>query len=63
MTRKPPKPVLLAIVVVQVVSAAFAWRDLSRRSDDQVRGSKKAWRAFIALNPGNSLVYWAVGRR
>jgi hypothetical protein len=62
-TRKPPKPVLLAIVVVQVVSAALAWRDLARRSDDQVRGKKNVWRAVIAINPGNSLVYWAVGRR
>ena len=63
MTRKPPKPVLLAIVVVQVVSAALAWRDLARRSDDQVHGRKNVWRAFFALNPGNSLVYWAIGRR
>jgi hypothetical protein len=62
-TRKPPKAVLLAIVIVQVVSAALAWRDLARRSDDQVRGKKNVWRAVIAINPGNSLVYWAVGRR
>jgi len=62
--RKPPKPALLAIVVlVEVVSAAVAWRDLARRSDDQVRGKKNIWRAFITVHPGNSLVYWAVGRR
>jgi hypothetical protein len=61
--RKPPKPVVLAIVAAQTVSAVLAWRDLAARSDDDVRGRKNLWRIFIALNPGNSLVYWAVGRR
>jgi hypothetical protein len=55
---------MLAIVVlVEVVSATLAWRDLARRSHDQVRGKKNIWRAFITVHPGNSLVYWAVGRR
>jgi hypothetical protein len=62
-TRKPPKPALLAIVILEVVSAAMAWRDLARRSDDQIRGKKNVWRAFVTIHPGNSLVYWAVGRR
>jgi hypothetical protein len=62
-TRKSPKPVLVAIVVAEVVSAGLAWRDLARRSDNQVRGKKNLWRAVIAINPGNSLVYWVVGRR
>jgi hypothetical protein len=62
-TRKPPKPVLVAIVVAEVVSAGLAWRDLAIRSDNQVRGKKNLWRAVIAINPGNSLVYWFVGRR
>jgi hypothetical protein len=61
--RKPPKPVLLAIVGVQVVSALVAWRDLSGRPDSDVRGSKKFWRVFVLMNPGNSLAYWIVGRR
>jgi hypothetical protein len=63
MTLKPPRSVLLVIVAVEVVAAAFAWRDLNRRSDGQVRGNKKAWRAFIAMNPGNAIVYWLAGRR
>jgi hypothetical protein len=55
---------MLAIVVLgEVVSAALAWRDLARRSDDQVRSKKNLWRAFITIHPGNSLVYSAVGRR
>jgi hypothetical protein len=59
--RKPRKPALLAIAAVQVVSAALAWRDLGRRSEDQVRGKKNVWRTVIAIHPGNSLVYWAIG--
>jgi hypothetical protein len=57
------KIVLGTVAAVEVVAATLAWRDLARRSDDQVRGKKSLWRLFISLNPGNSLVYWAVGRR
>jgi hypothetical protein len=60
---KLKKLLLGGLVAVEVVSAGLAWRDLSRRGDDQVRGHKKAWRVFIVLNPGNSFVYWISGRR
>ena len=62
-TRRPPKPVLILLVAGQVGSAAFAWRDLSRRADTQVRSPKRLWRTVILMNPGNSLAYWAFGRR
>lgn len=61
--RRPPKPVLVTIVVAEVVSAGLAWRDLKKRSDATVRGSKKLWRVMIMLNPGNSIAYWVLGRR
>jgi hypothetical protein len=61
--KKPPAPVLVALVAAQVVSAALAWNDLTRRGDDQVRGRKNLWRTLIVMNPGNSVVYWLVGRR
>ncbi len=55
---------LAAIIVpIQVVLAGLAWRDLARRTDDQVRGKKSVWRVFVSLNPGNSVVYWLFGRR
>jgi hypothetical protein len=58
------KKLLVAIVVpIEILLAVLAWRDLRRRTDDQVRGSKRMWRWFIAVNPGNSMVYWLVGRR
>jgi hypothetical protein len=63
MDRNPKKLALTVLAAIEVVAATLAWRDLARRSDAQVRGSKKFWRFFISMNPGNSLVYWAVGRR
>ncbi len=63
MKQKPSKPLLVGLVAVEVVSAVLAWRDLRRRSDDLVRGKKDVWRVFISINPGNSLIYWAFGRR
>ena len=61
--QKPPKEVVVAVVAVQAVSAAFAFRDLARRGDDEVRGPKLLWRLLIGINPGNSLAYWLFGRR
>jgi hypothetical protein len=63
MTDNSKRLLLGGLIAVEVVSAALAWRDLGHRSDDQVRGRKKAWRAFIVLNPGNSSFYWILGRR
>ena len=51
------------LVAVEVASAVLAWRDLSRREDDQIQGNKKLWRAIIVANPGNSVAYWILGRR
>jgi hypothetical protein len=61
---KPKQRLLAAILVpIEVVIAALAWRDLARRADDRVRGKKNVWRAFMLLNPGNSMFYWVFGRR
>jgi hypothetical protein len=58
------KQLLAAIVVpIQLVSAVLAGRDMARRSDRQIRGSRKFWRVFVWLNPGNSLIYWLLARR
>jgi hypothetical protein len=61
--RQSTRTLLIGLVAVEIVSAVLAWRDLDRRRDDQVRGNKHAWRAFISMNPGNSLIYWAAGRK
>jgi hypothetical protein len=57
------KRIIATVVPVQVVLATLAWRDLARRPATQVRGSKKFWRVFVTMNPGNSVAYWLVGRR
>jgi hypothetical protein len=57
------KRLLTIIVPIQAIFALAAWRDLARRTDDQVLGRRSLWRAIILLNPGNSLFYWLIGRR
>ncbi|MDQ2749937.1 MAG: hypothetical protein M3Y44_10530 [Actinomycetota bacterium] len=63
MKQKTKTPLLIGLVAIETVSAVLAWRDLGHRSDAQVRGRKNLWRVFISVNPGNSLAYWAFGRR
>jgi hypothetical protein len=61
---KQRKWLLAAILVpIEVVLAVLAWRDLDRRTDNQVRGKKRTWRVFVLINPGNSIIYWLFGRR
>jgi hypothetical protein len=57
------KKVLLLVLVVHLVLARFTLRDLRRRPDDAVRGPKRLWRVWAALNTTGSLAYWTVGRR
>lgn len=58
------RKLLIAVVVpIEVASAVLAWRDLAAQPEGRVRGTKKFWRIFVLLNPGNSLLYWLVGRR
>lgn len=64
MTMSAKKKKVLAIVVpIQTVLAVLAWRDLARRTPDQVRGKKSFWKVFVSLNPGNSVIYWLLGRK
>ena len=62
MSRRPPAAVA-GLAVIATASGALAWRDLSRRAPGEVRGDKRLWRLLIALNPGNSVLYWLFGRR
>ena len=63
MKRKPNKFVLAGLAVVHVVVVALTWRDIRSRPDGQIRGNKKFWQVFSALNMGNAAVYWLFGRR
>jgi len=55
--------VIAALVAVDLVLATVAWRDLNRRSEGEVRGTKRFWRVVILANPGNSIAYWLFGRK
>ncbi len=57
------KALILVAASVQLSLAATAWTDLARRPADQVRGSKAAWAAAIAVNFVGPLAYFARGRR
>jgi hypothetical protein len=48
---------------VQIALAATAWIDLARRPSEQVRGSKPAWAAFIAVNFIGPISYLTIGRK
>ncbi|MEO6511705.1 MAG: hypothetical protein ABIO16_11985 [Nocardioides sp.] len=61
--RRPDKRVVIAVVAVEAVSAALAYRDLMKRPDELVRGPKLMWRILMGVNPGNSIAYWMLGRR
>jgi hypothetical protein len=60
---KPRRRVLVASLVIHVIVTAITLRDLSRRSDAQIRGPRWFWRVFAPLQMGNSAVYWLVGRK
>jgi len=63
MKRKPNKFVLAAVGVVHIVVVSLTWRDISARTDEQIRGPKKFWRIFSALNTLNAVSYWLIARR
>lgn len=63
-SRRTPEPGLVVpALAVHVVLTVLAWRDIGRRDPAELRGSKNFWRVVTALNTGNHLVYWLVGRR
>ncbi|MBV9413282.1 MAG: hypothetical protein JO148_16945 [Acidimicrobiia bacterium] len=57
------KRIIVVVVVLEIISTIFAFRDLSDRSDADVRVSKRFWRLLMLSNPGNSVIYWVAGRR
>ena len=55
--------VLAILIPIEICLALLAWVDMSKRADNEVRGRKALWRAFVLINPGNALFYWLFGRR
>jgi hypothetical protein len=64
MEKRSPNPkVIAAIVIGHLALTTLAWRDIGRRTDDQIRGSKKIWRVATGANSVNSLAYFIFGRK
>jgi hypothetical protein len=64
MSNRPVSPVLVALALLgHLVLTALVWRDIDRRAESELRGSKALWRAVTALNTGNHMLYLVVGRR
>ena len=62
LTRAQRRAVVAAAVVQLVLQAATLW-DLRRRSDDELRGSRRWWTAAAFVNTVGPMAYFAVGRR
>jgi hypothetical protein len=60
---RPSRPVLAVLIALHIAVTAITLRDLSRRSEAQVRGPRWFWRIAAPLQMGNSAVYWIVGRK
>lgn len=63
MLETPRSKSIAALLAASIISALLAWRDLGRRPEESIRGSRAGWRTAILLNTGNSFAYWAWGRR
>ncbi len=62
--RRRPSPATIAVLVVaHLVVTSVTWRDIRRRPADQIRGSKRLWRALSATNMSWSLAYLLFGRK
>jgi hypothetical protein len=57
------KRVLLVVLVLHLILARVTLRDLRRRPQSAVRGSKRVWRIWATVNTTGSLAYWTFGRR
>ena len=54
---------LAVVIPAHVAVTAYTWRDLRNRAPEQVRGSKRFWRAASGANTLGSLLYFTLGRR
>jgi len=54
---------LSIILAAHLAVTSLTWWDLYRRSPQQVRGSKRAWRIASGANTLGSAAYFLVGRK
>ena len=56
------KALLLVVIAISLLIVGTAERDIARREDDEVRGSRSLWR-LVSLNALGALAYLGFGRR
>jgi len=56
------KAAVLAITAVSLLIVGTAERDIARRGEDEVRGSRAIWR-LVSLNALGAIAYLRFGRR
>lgn len=54
---------VIAVAILQLTVNALIQRDLSRRSDADLRGGKGLWRALAFVQPVGPIAYFLIGRR
>jgi hypothetical protein len=54
---------LAVIIPAHLAVTAFTWWDLRNRAPEEIRGSKRFWRAASGANTLGSLFYFALGRK
>lgn len=52
-----------AAFATQSVIGPLTLRDLSKRSDDQIRGPRLLWRVWGGTNILGAVSYWVIGRK
>lgn len=58
----PQRTMMVAGAVVQVTLFAAAQIDITKRSQDEIRGPKLLWRLICLVNFIGPILYFAVGR-
>ncbi len=51
------------LALLQITLLALAQWDLTRRSDDEINGSKLLWRALVFINFFGPIAYFIFGRK
>lgn len=57
------KKFAIAAAAVEISVKLLALRDINKRSDDEIRGSKRAWRMALVVNFFGPAAYFLFGRR
>jgi hypothetical protein len=54
---------IMVLAAIELAAKIVAARDIKRRADDEVRGSKLLWRLALLVNTFGPLSYFLWGRR